>query len=150
MRTQMNRWGLLAGFALLAMMGCDDADDGIDGGADTIDIVGTWVDPFATQHVITETEWTQTAAGDTSVYAISTFDRTSMLIIAENGADNGFNPGKFSRFDWTQLNDRLFFCQSVFDADTADAAANAEGANPADPETTGCGGDFPWSELLVP
>ena len=164
MRTQMNRWGLLAGFAMLAMVGCDDTDDvdgldagaDVDGGADvdagseTLDIVGTWVDPFATEHVISEAEWRQTSDGDTSVYTISTFDRTSMLVIAENGADNAFNPGKFSRFDWTQMNDRLFFCQSVFDSETAEAAADAEGADPSDPENAGCGGMFPWSELLVP
>lgn len=169
MQTRMNRWGVLAGFAMLAMMGCDDTDDGIDGvdagadvgadsdadvnldaGRDTSDILGTWVDSFATEYTITSTEWRQTFDADISTYAILTLDRDSMVVIAENGADNAFSPGKFSRFDWTQFDDRLFYCQSAFDAETAEAAASGAGSDPSDPENGGCGGMFPWTELLVP
>ena len=145
---RMNRWGLLAGFALLALTACDDGVADI--GGEPVSILGNWVDTFATEYTITVAEWRQTSMGETSVYLVTTFDDVGNLIIAENSADNMFAPGKFSRFDWTQLGDRLFYCQSVFDADTADAAANAEGADPSDPTVGGCGGMFPWTELLVP
>ena len=149
MLKRMNRWGLVAGVALMALTGCDDTADGSDGGVAPISLLGEWVDPFATAHTISEAEWRQVAMGETSTFAILTFDRDAMAIIAENGAANMFEPGKFSRFDWTQLGDRLFYCQTAFNAETAEAAANTEGADPSDPAADGCG-MFPWTELLAP
>lgn len=137
---------------LFALTGCDDADDdfGGDGGVEAISIVGTWVDPFATEHVISESAWVQTFDGMVSRFAVVSFDADSMVLIAENDADNMFAAGKFSRFDWTQVDDRLFFCQSAFDKETADEAADSPSADPTDPTTGGCGGMFPWTELLSP
>lgn len=127
-----------------------EPDVEVDAGAAESGIEGTWVDTFGTEHIITLSEWTQTFEGDASLFLISTFDADAQVIIAENDAGNMFSPGKFSRFDWTWVDDRLFFCQSAFDKDTAEDAANAEAADPSDPTTGGCGGMFPWSELLMP
>lgn len=142
---------LLSFVMLFGLIACDDGGDtGGDAGVGELSLVGTWVDPFATEHVISMTQWTQTLNGMTSVFDILTFDTDSKVIIAENAADNMFAPGKFSRFDWTQVDDRLFFCQSAFDKDTAEDAADSPSADPTDPTTGGCGGMFPWSELLMP
>jgi hypothetical protein len=134
--------------------GCDDADTDTDT-PDNVSIIGEWVDSFATEHDISAESWVQRANDPmtmmvaTSTYAIVSIDADSMVIIAENDANNAFFPGKFSRFDWVQDGDQLYFCQSAFDAETADAAANVDPPDPSDPANGGCGGMFPWSALLT-
>jgi hypothetical protein len=125
--------------ATLALAACDKSGD-------SLEIVGSYTDGFGGTHDITETTWTQGGFGEPSVFHIASFDNEAGNVIAENDAANEFSAGLWSRFDWTEVDGALWFCQSAFDA--ADQAA-AEAATPADPaglETDGCGG-FAWSEL---
>lgn len=139
-----------------AFTGCADGtssdttptgDTGAETSAD-IAIAGTYVDVFASEHVITNDTWTQTYQGyDPLVFTIVEFDNTEQVVIAQNDEANGFAPGAYSRFDWADGADgHLYYCQSAFDAATQQDASDTPRSNDADPASTGCGG-FPWTDL---
>lgn len=112
----------------------------------TPEIVGTYVDDFGSEHVITETTWTMYG---NSVFHILDVDNEGDWLVAQNDAANEYNPDLYSRMEWYDDGTTLWFCQSVFDAATE---ADALAADPADVDaldTDGCGG-FPWSQLLTP
>ncbi|MEZ4318961.1 MAG: hypothetical protein R3F61_15710 [Myxococcota bacterium] len=116
-------------------------------GGDTSDleIVGSFSDNFGGAHTITADTWTMDGAG---VFHITTFDNDADFLIAQNDANNEYNPDLWSRMDWFDAGTTLWFCQSAFDAATeADALATAA-ADPSDPATTGCGG-FSWTQLTA-
>jgi hypothetical protein len=106
-------------------------------------IAGNWDDGFAA-HGIDEATW---VIGDDS-FAIYDTDLGNELLIAQNGADNTYNPGLWSRFEWQFDGSALSYCQSVYDGASAEAATAAPRADAAD-LTEGCGG-FPWSTLGAP
>jgi hypothetical protein len=103
-------------------------------------IVGSYTDDFGDMHTISETEWTNSAGS----FAIAQYDNDEMWLVAQNAETNMFSPGLWSRFDWAWDGEQLYYCQSVFDGATIEAAL-AGSAN-ADDLTMGCGG-FPWSQL---
>lgn len=153
--------------ALLALAGCADnrppeqdtdtgAPNDTDEPADTdepdtdepegLAIVGTWTDDWGTQHHIDEALWKQVYPnGDDERYHLLDHDNAARWVVARNDEANPWNPELYSRFDWLRDGDVLHVCQSVFDAEDADAARQAA---PADPEDLdgGCGG-FSWSTL---
>ena len=115
-----------------------------------ISIRGSYEDGFGGRHVITKDEWTQSYAEEGEEVGSSRFtyvivSNAGRYVVAQNDAENAFNPGLFSRFEWFELDGTLLYCQSVYDAPSA---ADAEAALRADvtSPTGGCGG-FPWSEL---
>ncbi len=67
-----------------------------------------------------------------------------MWAVAENGADS-WNPGSWSKYDWTENSGEVYYCQSTFAAETEADALSADSANATDLDT-GCGG-FPWSQM---
>ena len=67
-------------------------------------------------------------------------------LIAENDAGNSYNPGLFSKFEWTMDNGDLYYCQSAYNAATAADAMNA--AADATDIAAGCGG-FGWTGLIA-
>lgn len=129
----------------------DATDTDTDADTDTDDpdgfaLVGSYVDTWGTQHTITEELWTQTFPnGDGERYHLVGHDNGERWAIARNDADNPWNADKYSRFDWVVDGGDLWYCQSVFDAETADDARNATPADPGDRDG-GCGG-FTWTAL---
>lgn len=123
-------------------------------GDPSLPMLGDWLDDWGTQHTVDATSWTQTWAGppeDVSVFEISSFDLDEGWLIAQNGADNAWNAGLWSRFDWTWFDAgeglELWTCQSAYDAASEEDAGNATRADDSDPATSGCGGGS-WSRLV--
>jgi len=106
-------------------------------------IKGVYVDNFGGMQEVSKSFWISTDA----VFEVCSVDNASDRIIAMNNPRNAYNPGKFSRFEWTNSANRLWYCQIVFDAPSAAAAAAAAPANASNPAQTGCG-NFAWSELI--
>jgi hypothetical protein len=134
---------LVLATTLTLASGCpsDSGDDEADEGADEApDIVGEYTDEFGDTHTIDATSWTNSAG----VFHIEQWDDEAMWLVAENDEANTYSPGLWSRFDWAWSGDVLYYCQSVFDGATVDAAL-AGSAN-ADDLTMGCGG-FAWTNL---
>ena len=122
----------------------DTGDSGDTGAppADDIAIAGDWADSWGGTHAVDNAAW---RSGD-STFAIASYDNAAGVAIAQNGPDNAWNPGLWSRFDWTWSDDgALYYCQTAYDAASADAAEATPAADGAD-LLTGCGG-FSWTEL---
>jgi len=115
---------------------------------DPLEIAGSWQDSFGTTHELTDTVWIMSfEGGNPALFQINDFDNDLDVLVAQNDVLNDFNPNLWSRFDWTTDQGILYFCQTVYDAETDTAAREAEPADPTDPTTGGCGG-FSWSDLL--
>ena len=115
------------------------------------EIVGTYDEffngiPANTTHVIGETLWTMTFQdGSQFIFHIKVINNLSDFLLAQNDSANTFSPNLFSRFDWTIFQNRLFYCQSVFNA--PDLSAALDGSADRNDLASGCGG-FSWSELV--
>ena len=150
----------------VALVACDDATDemttageeatageestaGEEATVTAPSIVGTYVDNYMGNHVITDTTWTQTYEGS----APSTFNFVSVnndagFLIAQNGEMNGFAPNLFSRFDWVEQDGALWYCQIAYEAETAEAAEMVTSSDASDPTSGGCG-ESPWTSLTM-
>ena len=106
-------------------------------------IRGDYGDSWGGEHTITQTSWVSGGAS----YTISQFDNEAQFIIAQNGDDNEYNPGLWSRFDWAAVNGDLWYCQTAYDAESEDAALATEAADATNPAEAGCGG-FGWTQLV--
>ena len=113
--------------------------------AEALEIIGTYIDDFDTDHDITADTWTMSSSFGTSTFDILDFDNAAMFVIAQNGTDNEFNADLYSRMDWTMAGGVLYFCQTVFDGADEQAARDAARSDDTD-LTMGCGG-FAWSML---
>ncbi|MBU1430740.1 hypothetical protein KKF91_09315 [Myxococcota bacterium] len=133
--------------------GIDAGGEGIDAGGEGIDaggeaglaIAGAWHDGFM-PHDITAEAWRMGEGADISVFHIEVIDEVGEHLVALGDANNAWNPGLYSRFDWAWEGEALYYCQIIFDAETLEAARAASGADRADLMGAGCGG-FPWSAL---
>ncbi len=126
----------------------DASETGVDTDPDPLEISGTYTDSFDGTHDIDDNEWLQTYGDSSLSFVISWYDNDAAYLVAQNGEANEFNPGLWSKFEWTTTqDDRLWYCQTAFDAASAEEAEAAPEADPNDPETTGCSG-FPWTELI--
>mgnify|MGYP001482487205 CR=1 FL=1 len=127
------------------------SDDGSTGG-EGLEIVGEWVETFpdmTTQtHSVDETTWTSMSQFGTLTFHVESYDNALGVLVAQNDASNDFNPDLFSRFEWVWDGRELYYCQSVYDAATADEAWSAAGADAGD-LLAGCS-TFPWSMLQTP
>jgi hypothetical protein len=122
------------------------AMDGCEG--ESIDIAGEYSDGFGTVSI-----------GSCSIFGspVTELSNDENYMVTQNSCEDPFNPGKWSRHDWTwfavdggELG--LYYCTAVFDADTEADAIAAPRADDTDPTTGGCGTPpttFPWS-LLTP
>jgi len=159
--------GHLAPFVTLAALlctplaGCEPADDGGDpadigpvgdggegegeGEGERINIAGDYVDSYDIPHQIAA-DWTQGIDDTSSTTALTSVDNASGYAIGQNTANHPFAADKWSRYDWTFVDGRLWYCQPAFDADTAADAESAPAPDPAEPAIGGCGG-FPWTGL---
>ncbi|MCP4749338.1 MAG: hypothetical protein GY866_00455, partial [Proteobacteria bacterium] len=106
------------------------------------DLNRDYVDNWNGTHSISSTHW----VNGQSAYTITKLDSTGKFMIGLNAADHPYNPGKYSRFDWTTYSGELYFCQSAYAEATAADAEAVAAADPTDPTTGGCSG-FSWSKL---
>lgn len=113
-------------------------------------IAGHYNDEWGGHHEITSEVWTQSGFGEVSQFLISEYSNVARWLVAQNGPDNAWNPDLFSRFDWTWFDDgtgeALWFCQTIFDAESEEAALKTEAADATDPSVGGCAG-FTWTKL---
>lgn len=130
------------------------ASDGSTAGtteAAALEITGEWLEEFAPgmgiTHVIDETRWDQLSDFGDAIFHVASYDNEARFVVAQADGANEFNPGEWSRFDWTWDGDALYYCTAVYDAGSAEDALGAPASEPGDLES-GCGG-FPWS-MLVP
>lgn len=107
-----------------------------------LSVRGTYTDGWGSTHDVREWMWTT----DDLVFHVVDYSDEDGWAIAQNGSDNAWNAGLWSRFEWARANDRLFYCQVAFDAETEATARAAQAADASDPENGGCGG-FAWTEL---
>jgi len=133
---------------------CDEGYEGWTEGAgctpEVLSIFGSYDDGWGGHHEIVGGVWTQGGYGAVSRFFVSQFSNSSRHLIAQNGADNEWSPGLWSRFDWTHHDagdgEVLYFCQTTYDAATEQDALDTPAADPTDPAAGGCGG-FAWSAL---
>ncbi len=124
--------------------------DGVGCTMEALDVTGSYDDGFGGHHEITQTVWTQSGYGAASHFFISQYSNANSYLIAQNGPNNAYSPEKWSRFDWTWYDDgsrseSLWYCQTVYGADTEADALNTPAADSTDPSSGGCGG-FSWSK----
>lgn len=79
-------------------------------------------------------------------YHIVSFDNEARTIIAQNDEGNAYFPCLFSRFDWHSEQGTIYYCQSAYAAESAQAAMMTTPADSSSLEA-GCGGMFPWTTL---
>jgi hypothetical protein len=106
-------------------------------------IKGTYLDNFGGPQSISASFWFSEGAA----FEVCSVDNTRKRMIAQNDSRNAFNAGKYSRFEWTNFGNRLWYCQSVFDAPDASSADTAPAADASNPVDKGCG-QFAWSTLI--
>lgn len=122
-----------------------DARPGSDAGV-SIEIAGRYSDGFA-EHTIAGDRWTMMGMGFSAGFTLTRVNNDEDWAVGQNDATNMFSPSRWSRFEWTRVGTRLFYCQSTFDAETEAEALAAPRPDRSMPEMGGCGGMFPWSEL---
>ncbi|HOI10954.1 MAG TPA: hypothetical protein PK313_10815 [Myxococcota bacterium] len=130
-------WILVLG-CVLASAGCETSDS-------ALEIEGTYTDPWGGAVEITSDQVTLAGMGR---YLVASFDNGGNWLVAQNAADNDYNPDLWSRFDWTEHAGSLYLCQTAYAAATEAAARDTAPADPSDPANGGCGG-FAWT-LLTP
>jgi len=114
--------------------------------AETLSISGSYSDEYNTSHVISAELWTITYEGmEPGLFHITKIDEELSYLIAQNDAQNDYAPEAWSRFDWLVNGEELWYCQSAYEAASAEEA-EASVADPSDPSMSGCGG-FPWTLL---
>lgn len=110
-----------------------------------IEIAGSWVDGYGSDHVVSNTEWS--SYGGSSVVHLSQYDNDNNFAVGQNDAANDYNPGLYSRYDWFEdSSGQLWYCTTAYDAATEEDAASTPAPSTTDPATSGCG-SFPWSTL---
>ncbi len=123
----------------------DDAVDDDDTGP--IEVEGVWFDGWDFQ-IIDDATWTLGAPPAQSDHLISDYSNADDWAVAQNAPDHPWNPDLWSLFEWTWFGDAWWICQTAFDAASEEEALAADPADPAAPDTDGCGG-FPWSTLVA-
>lgn len=141
MSTRVWWLGLLAG-AAFGLVGCGDDDDK-DEGQGELEISGSWVSNYGSMEVIDSTTWTSYAE-----VPIIEYDNDANFLITQNPDDAQYDPGKFNKIVWTEIeDDHFYYCTVAYGLDSAEEARDAEDtSDDKDPENDGCGG-FPWTRL---
>lgn len=118
----------------------DEANNGANNGAVGIELVGTWDNDFGTSEEITVDTWAGTP--------IVSYDNENNFTVFQNASDAEFDPDKFAKVVWTEIEaDSFYYCWVAFGLDTEQEALDAADTSDAtDPATTGCG-DFAWTKL---
>jgi len=115
-----------------------DSDTDPDTPLSDLEIVGSYLDPNSTEHVISTTNWVMDFGMEQYSYALTQCDNDDRDLIAENAAENAGEAGKWSRFDWTYVAGELWYCQTTYLAETEQDAFNEPAADSSAPSQTGC------------
>ena len=131
---------LLLCAALLAGCGNEYREQG------PLEIIGTYTDEFGGDHQVTATTWT--SFGGMSVIHILGYDNDANYVLGQNDAVKSFNPGQFARQDWISFSGALYYCSTVYNGATLDAAYAGQ-ANAGNPPAGGCDAvnNFAWTRL---
>lgn len=109
-------------------------------------ILGAFSDDYGEAHLVRPTEWVE-AHG---LLHIVRWNAGEHYLIAWNDSTNRYDPGKWSRIDWVELQGMApytwGFCLSAYNAPTADSAAATHVVHPETPRT-GCNG-HPYTRML--
>jgi hypothetical protein len=77
---------------------------------------GTWLTNYGSYITVTNEAW---YSGTSSIYAIEAY--TNAKILAENGATNAYNPGKYTLTDFHTTVGGFGYCQSIYNGEGAAA-----------------------------
>jgi len=114
-----------------------------------VETVGSWVDPdLGITFEISGATVEVTAAGNTQVFHVLSYDNHDGWIAAQNDAGNSVDPLLYSRLDWRDGADtsEMFWCWTA-STHTSVAGAEADSsADDTDPTSGGCRGQ-PWARL---
>ena len=109
--------------------------------ATNIALAGTYLTNFGSYITVNDGTWYTVASYGTSMYHIHAFEGS--YIIAQNSANNSYNAGQWSKFEFHATSGGGYgYCQSVYNAATANAAYNTDTSsiyNAAD-AAAGCNG----------
>ena len=130
-------------FSCVCLPACGDDDDESDK-TEALEIEGAWESNFMSTEVIDDGSWSVDFGSGPAASEIVDFsnDDNSAVLLGEDGT--------YGRNVWTEIaNDSFYYCMVSFGhASAADAVAQSEPADEANPATGGCGaGDFAWTML---
>ncbi len=111
------------------------------GGASSEEIFGDWTDQYDSTYSIDES----TIDGGYGSYDVVGISAGGQYIVAQNAESNTYFPCLYSRFDWFVDGGDTYLCQTVYGAESVEAALVPPLADPND-LATGCNG-FIWSQL---
>ena len=137
---------LLLTISAMVVAGCGNDEANSNNSEIALGILGDHIDEYGSVHEISRTHWRNGSVYGNSEYRVLQIDTEVNYLVARNDDANAYNPGKYSRFDWTTHAGNLFYCQSAFAEDTALAAVNATPPDSTDPGTGGCAA-FPWTQM---
>lgn len=103
-----------------------------------LSVVGIWEDNYTTTIEITQTEMSDSWG---STYTITDYNNDERWLVAQNGANNAYNPNLWSKFEWF-VDSEIYYCQTAYDA--ADAESAIAAMSDQSDKDAGCNG-FPWS-----
>jgi hypothetical protein len=122
-----------------------------------LEIEGTWSSNFGGTEIIGADTWASVYTDMdgmefTSETSIEAYSNDENEVVTQNSEDDAFNPSKFNRIVWTEIDeDSFYFCITDFGLESAaDALARNTPADDSDPDEGGCGtgdNDFPWTKL---
>lgn len=128
-------------FACGAEPGDEKADekDPVEETPAEIEIAGVWAGDWDGPTTVSSSKWGATA--------VIKYDNVANSAIVQLPADDEWNPSKFEKRVWTEIeNDSLWYCTIALGQETAaDAEATTNVADASNPEESGCG-DFSWTQ----
>ena len=115
--------------------------------SDRIAIAGIHLDSYGGDNKVTDKAWTVGTGDSAATFEITQYDNASGFAIAENGAENEYNPGLWSRFDYVEYEGDWWVCTTAYAAASEQEAAETPASDATDPSSGGCGGTFAWTNL---
>ncbi|HEY3500452.1 MAG TPA: hypothetical protein VGK73_37425 [Polyangiaceae bacterium] len=148
---------IAAAGALVACGGEDEAAPNPIEEQGALEIEGTWSSNFGGTEIIGADTWASVFTDEdgvefTSETSIEEYSNAENEIVTQNPDDDAFNPSRFNRIVWTEIDgDSFYYCITDFGLESAaDASARNTPADDSDPDEGGCGtgeNSFPWTKL---
>ena len=119
-----------------------------------LEIEGTWSSNFGGTEIIGADAWVseyEDLEGNTVAIEqrIEAYSNSENEIVTQNPDDAGYEPSKFNRIIWTEMEgDSFYFCTTDHGLESAaDAIARNTAADTSNKDESGCGADdFPWTK----
>lgn len=108
-------------------------------GSAAIEVEGEWESEFGGKTTITSEKW--------GVSSVVNYDNDANWAVIQMPADDAFNPEKFAKIVWTEIDNNSFYeCWVAFGQETAkDAENTTEKADSTNPAESGCAG-YSWTK----